>query len=142
MLLVRVRRCAFFLMIGLLLTGSAQATQKVPILLYHHLQNLLPTASPLLRVWTISPQKLDSQVDWLAEHGFHTITMAQLVAHLKHQQPLPPKPIVLTFDDGWRDHYEVAFPILKKYKSIATFFIITDSVGHSAYMNWGQIQQM
>jgi peptidoglycan/xylan/chitin deacetylase (PgdA/CDA1 family) len=123
-------------------TATAEAAQKIPILLYHHLQDLSPKASPLLRAWTLSPGKLDSQVGWLVGHGFHTITMAQLVAHLKHRRPLPDKPIVLTFDDGWRDHYEVAFPILRKYKCVATFFIITDGVGHSAYMNWGQIRQM
>ncbi len=142
----RTRRFVFFLVLEFLLGCSAVttagATQRVPILLYHHLQDLPDTASPILRRWTLSPKALDSQVRGLTERGFHAITMAQLVAHLKHQQPLPSKPIVLTFDDGWRDHYEVAFPILRKYNSTGTFFIITDSVGHSAYMNWGQIRKM
>jgi peptidoglycan/xylan/chitin deacetylase (PgdA/CDA1 family) len=141
-----VQRICLSAVLGIFLGGggisNAEASQKVQILLYHHLQDLPPTASPLLRAWTLSPKKLDSQVEWLTEHGFHTVTMAQLVAHLKHRQPLPPKPIVLTFDDGWRDHYNVAFPILKKYNSVATFFIITGEVGHSAYMNWEQIQAM
>lgn len=140
------RSCALLLFGAILFYGgtapAGAADQKVPILLYHHLQDVPPKASPLLRAWSISPKKLESQVQWLMAHGFHTITMAQLVAHLKHHQALPEKPIVLTFDDGWRDHYEIAFPMLKKYRCVATFFIITDSVGHSAYMNWDQIRRM
>ena len=139
-------RVIVFLVIGGFLLGAdhaaAEAAPKVPILLYHHLQDLPKTAGPLLRRWTLSPRKLEDQLAWLTRHGFHTVTMAQLVGHLKHQLPLPFKPIVLTFDDGWRDHYEVAFPLLKKYHSTATFFIITEAVGHSAYVDWKQIQEM
>lgn len=121
---------------------AAPAHASVPILLYHHIAQLPANATPEQRRWTITPEKFDAQMQWVTEHGFHPVTMAQLTAHLKHGQALPNRPIVITFDDGWKDQYEAALPILKKHDFPATFFIITDSVGHSAYMNWGQVLQM
>jgi peptidoglycan/xylan/chitin deacetylase (PgdA/CDA1 family) len=116
--------------------------QNIPILLYHHVRVLPANASWALRRWTLSPKKFEAQMNWVAAQGFHTISMEDLIDHLKHGGLLPPKPMVLSFDDGLKEHYSVVFPILKKYKFVATFFIITDSVGHSAFMNWGQILQM
>jgi peptidoglycan/xylan/chitin deacetylase (PgdA/CDA1 family) len=68
--------------------------------------------------------------------------MEQLIGHLKHGLVLPAKPIILSFDDGLKDDYTVVFPILKKHDFVGTFFVITDSVGHSAFMNWKQILEM
>ena len=116
--------------------------QNIPILLYHHIKVVPTNASAAMRRWSLSPKGFEAQMNWVVIHGFHTITMEELIGHLKHGLSLPPKPIVLSFDDGWKDNYSVVFPILKKHKFVATFFIITDSVGHSAFMNWGQILQM
>ncbi len=121
---------------------AQEKTRSVAILLYHHIGDLPDTASPSQKRWTLSLKEFQRQMEWIAARGFRPVTMAQLVAHLKHGQPLPPSPIVLTFDDGWKEHYSEAFPVLKQYGFPATFFIITDSVGHSAYMNWEQVQEM
>jgi len=126
----------------LILAGSSGAYANTPILLYHHFQPITSHMSKSMRRWSISPDKFKSQLDWVSSHGFHTITMEELVGHLKHHLPLPLKPIVLSFDDGWKEHYTIVYPLLKKYHYVGTFFIITDSVGHSAYMNWGQIHQL
>lgn len=123
--------------------GDASANEQfTPILLYHHINVLPAHMSRAMRRWSLSPQKFESQLDWVENHGFHTVTMEQLIDHLKHGLNLPPKPIVLSFDDGLKEHYSVVLPILKKYHFVGTFFIITDSVGHSAFMNWKQILEM
>ena len=123
--------------------GDVSANQQfTPILLYHHINVLPAHMSKAMRRWSLSPEKFESQLDWVEGHGFHTVTMEQLIDHLKHGLALPPKPIVLSFDDGLKEHYSVVFPILKKYHLVGTFFIITDSVGHSAFMNWKQILEM
>jgi uncharacterized lipoprotein YddW (UPF0748 family)/peptidoglycan/xylan/chitin deacetylase (PgdA/CDA1 family) len=138
---------------GFFLTGCAYASgyrsgvapekqANVPILLYHHIARLPAGASSAQRRWTLSPEKFGDQMRWIAEHGFHPVTMAQLNGYLKHGLPLPVKPIVISFDDGWKDQYCAALPILKKYNFSATFFIATDSVGHSAYMNWDQVSEI
>jgi uncharacterized lipoprotein YddW (UPF0748 family)/peptidoglycan/xylan/chitin deacetylase (PgdA/CDA1 family) len=120
-----ITRLFIVLVIGLCAAPAVRA--DVPILLYHHIT---------------APEKFDKQMGWLAERGFHPVTMAQLSAHLKRGLPLPFKPIVITFDDGWKDQYNSALPVLKKYNFTATFFINSDQVGHSAYMNWDQVLEM
>jgi peptidoglycan/xylan/chitin deacetylase (PgdA/CDA1 family) len=58
--------------------------------------------------------------------------------------PLPAKPVILTFDDGYREHYDFVFPRLRDYGMTGTFFIITDPVesGNPRYVTWGQLQEM
>ncbi len=114
----------------------------VPILLYHHLQDLGSGASELQKTWTVAPQNFDAQMNLIAQRGFHTITMGQLVAHLKDGKSLPAKPIIVSFDDGWEEQYAVAFPILKKYHLIGTFFVYTHPLDHAPYMTWAQLQEM
>lgn len=141
------------LVAGVIITGCAHVRDyrndvapvkqaNIPILLYHHIAELPDGASRAQRRWTLSPKKFANQMRWITEHGFHPVTMAQLNGFLKHGLQLPVKPIVISFDDGWKDQYRDAFPILKKYNFSATFFIITDSVGHSAYMNWDQVSEL
>ncbi|MDE3088063.1 MAG: polysaccharide deacetylase family protein [Chloroflexota bacterium] len=114
----------------------------VPILMYHHIQDLADGASELRLTWTVSPENFDAQMAWIAQRGFHAISMAQLAAHLKHSQPLPAKPIVVSFDDGWEEQYTVAFPILKKYDLSGTFFVYTNPIDHKEFMTWAQLQEM
>ena len=56
----------------------------------------------------------------LADHGYTTLTMSDVYAILAGQQPLPAKPIALTFDDGYRDFYTAAWPVLKQHHFKAT----------------------
>ena len=114
----------------------------VPILMYHHLSDLPPDASELQETWTVAPKNFEAQIKLVAERGYRTITMAQLVAHLKRGQPLPAKPIIISFDDGWVDDYVVAYPVLKKYNFIGTFFVYTNAIGHKQFLTWPQLEEM
>lgn len=114
----------------------------VPILMYHHLADLPSDATELQLTWTVAPKNFDAQMNLLAQRGFHAITMAQLVAHLRDRQPLPAKPIVISFDDGWEEQYAVAFPILKKYGLRGTFFVYTNPLDHNQFLSWKQIDEM
>jgi peptidoglycan/xylan/chitin deacetylase (PgdA/CDA1 family) len=96
----------------------------------------------LTLTWTVAPKSFDAQLNWLAQHGFHTISMAQLTAHLKQRQLLPAKPIVISFDDGWEEQYVSAFPILRKYNFIGTFYVYTTPIDHSQFLTWAQLQEM
>ncbi len=124
---------------------TAPATTEfanVPILMYHHLNDLPSSSTQLLLTWTVKPRDFEAQMDWLSRHGFHTVTMAQLVGHLKQRQPLPTKPIIISFDDGWAEDYSVAFPILKKYNFIGVFFIYTHPLDKPEFLSWGQVEEM
>ncbi len=114
----------------------------VPILMYHHLADLPRDATELEQTWTVAPHNFDEQMQLLVERGFRTITMAQLVAHLRDRQPLPSKPIIISFDDGWAEQYAVAFPILKKYGLGGTFFVYTNPLDRKQFLSWTQIEEM
>ncbi len=111
--------------------------------MYHHIKDLPAGASELDQTWTVTPKNFLAQMEWLAQHGYRTITIAQLIAHLKERAPLPAKPMVITFDDGWIEGYTIAFPSLKKHNFIGTYFAYTQPLDRSPlYLSWKQIEEM
>ena len=114
----------------------------VPILMYHHIGDLPIDATELQTTWTVTPKNFDAQMQWLAHSGFRSISMAQLVTHLKNRQPLPAKPVIISFDDGWEEQFSTAFPIMTRYGLSGTFFVYTQPLDHSQYMTWAQVQAL
>jgi peptidoglycan/xylan/chitin deacetylase (PgdA/CDA1 family) len=114
----------------------------VPILMYHHIGDLPIDATELQTTWTVTPKNFDAQMQWLARSGFRSISMAQLVAHLKNRQPLPTKPIIISFDDGWEEQFSTAFPIMTRYGLSGTFFVYTQPLDHTEFMTWAQVQEL
>lgn len=90
----------------------------------------------------MTPEKFESQIQWLINQGFTVVTLKEYFAIKKKSGFINERTIVLTFDDGWKDHYSTVFPLLKKYGLKATFFIVAGSVGSSSYMDWPQILEM
>jgi len=78
----------------------------------------------------------------LTQKGYATISIEDLVSAFEGTRQLPPKPIILTFDDGYKDNFEYAYPILKKYSFQGTFFIVTGLVGTKGYLTWDDIGEM
>ncbi len=117
---------------------------RVPILMYHHIDVPPPNADRIRYNLSVPPDLFEAHLRFLKEAGYTPITLDDLLYHLTRGRPLPPKAIVLTFDDGYRDNYTYAFPLLKKYSFTATFFIITDLVnqGHPEYMTWDMVREM
>lgn len=95
----------------------------VPILMYHRIAEVPNDRNSL------PPEKFAWQLNYLHEHGFHTITPAMLYAFYTQGTALPHKPILLTFDDGYTDNYTVALPLLKKYNMTSVVFPISEWVG-------------
>lgn len=109
---------------------------EIPVLNYHKVDNL-PIAL------SITPDEFDRQMAFLARHGYHTITPDQLLGYLQKGRPLPEKPVLITFDDGYVDNYLNAFPIMKKYGFTATIFLVTNDVGRDPrFINWQQAKEM
>ena len=117
---------------------------RVPILMYHYLSVPPPDADIYRLDLSVTPAAFDDQMDYLAEEGYHPIRLSDLSDYLLNGTPLPSKPIVLTFDDGYTDNYDNALPILKKYNFPATFFVITQFVDDKrpGYMNWDQLEDL
>lgn len=126
------------LIIGSLIYGlNYDAAAGIPVLNYHKVENNV--SNPL----ALSAQDFAEQMEYLYKNGYTTISPDQLLDHLQKNTPLPAKPVLITFDDGYQDNYIAAYPIMKKYGFTATIFLISDRIGHDDwYMNWDQIQEM
>ncbi len=116
----------------------------VPILLYHYISQPPARADVYRRDLSVTPERFAEHLQYLKDAGYTTITLDDLLYALAQGKPLPAKPIILTFDDGYRDNYENAFPLLKSAGDVATFFIMTDLVtdGAAGYMTWPQVEEM
>ena len=118
---------------------------SLPILMYHHITHLPANASATWRTLTVTPEAFEAQVKWLTDNGYHTLYFSDLVAYFRDGVPLPEKPIILTFDDGWTDDYTIAFPILRKHCMVGTFFPPVAWVNRSngsKVMTWPMIEEM
>ena len=109
---------------------------KILVLNYHQIAN---NPTPL----SIAINDFDAQMKFLADSGCVTITPDELYAGINGEIELPPKPVLVTFDDGYLDNYTNAFPILKKYGLRATIFIIPAFTSvYPGYMTWEQLKEM
>jgi len=117
---------------------------KVPILMYHYI-SVPPADADVYRVdLSVPPDLFAAHLDRLQAEGYTTISLYQLLAHLTQGVPLPEKPVVITFDDGYRDVYENAFPLLRAHGMTATFFVITDFIDEQRplYLSWDMAREM
>ncbi|HXQ35886.1 MAG TPA: polysaccharide deacetylase family protein, partial [Anaerolineales bacterium] len=104
---------------------------------YHHI-GIPQSESP----YYISPFEFEREMYLLHEWGYQTISVELLVRAIKQGAELPPKPIILTFDDGGEGTFTNALPIMQKYGFTGTAYIVHNYVGLSAYMNVDQIRAL
>ncbi|PPS43856.1 polysaccharide deacetylase family protein [Chroococcidiopsis sp. TS-821] len=112
---------------------------RVPIIMYH---DILPQKQVF---FDVTPQEFATHLELIRSHKLTPISLAQLVTHLRTGIPLPKKPILLTFDDGYSSHYHYVYPLLKKYGYPATFSIYTSNIGKNTgrpHVTWEQLRQM
>lgn len=118
-------------------------TIKVPILMYHH---VAPHASASdiaagLGGNTVKTPDFATQMDYLAQSGYHPIILTDVFNNLYYGLPLPAHPIVISFDDGYEDNFTDAFPILQSHHFVAEINIISGIIG-GLWLTWDQIRQM
>lgn len=131
---------------GLLLskTGKIYAQTLVrrrihcPILMYHYISPLPDDADRYRQDLTVVPELFDAHCRFLAENGYTSISMDLFAQALLFGAELPERPVILTFDDGYVDAFEYAFPILQAYELVGTFFIVTQFMENPRYLTWGQ----
>jgi peptidoglycan/xylan/chitin deacetylase (PgdA/CDA1 family) len=113
--------------------------------MYHYISVPPADADIYRKDLSVTPDHFRAQMAWLKENGYETISLYHLVYALNiGWPPLPDKPIILTFDDGYRDNYENGFPILREFGYAGTFFILTDVTDRNdpAYMTWDMLREM
>ena len=133
----------------------------VPILCHHYIR---PRTTPFgfvkilgalflnlpllgdMDVWTQTTSSFERQMAYLRDNGYESVDLADVVAWQRRLKELPPKPVVITFDDGDRSVLEFAFPILKRYGFKATLFIVTSQVGKKwdrvDCLDWDELKRL
>ena len=118
-------------------------TDKLPILMYHR---VAPLDSSRSDRWCLSPQLFEQQLCYLQKKGFYSITLEDWRKSMVNSQPLPGNAMIITFDDGYQDFSDYAYPLLKKYGFSAMVFLIVDLIGleYNNYhlMGWQKIKQL
>ncbi|WHH58371.1 polysaccharide deacetylase family protein [Petroclostridium sp. X23] len=126
------------------IADTVEHDAKVPILLYH---NIMDDFDPKQSSVHISPKLFEEHMLSLKNAGFHTIDFNQYYDYRINGQPLPEKPVIITFDDGYSSNYEQAFPTLKRLDMKATIFILTGRMGAAddvtyPHFTWKQAREM
>jgi len=119
-------------------------TLKVPVLMYHYISIPPENADDYRIGLSVSPEDFRQQMSYLAESGYHTIDLYDLSLAITNKRELPSQPVIITIDDGYRDNYYNAFPILQEFGLTATIFLATDFTdqGHEGYLSWSMIEEM
>jgi GT2 family glycosyltransferase/peptidoglycan/xylan/chitin deacetylase (PgdA/CDA1 family) len=109
--------------------------RSCPSLLYHHIG---PARAGTKRELTVSPERFERQIRWLARSGYTGIKPSDWLNWIRHGTGLPKKPILVTFDDAYADTADYALPILKKYGFNAAVFVVTEQLAGTN--TWDEVQ--
>ena len=93
----------------------------VPVLMYHHV-------TPAGGAINVTPDHFRDQLAWLRDHGYRSLTCDEFAGHLAGR-PVPPRSVLITFDDGYLDNYVHAWPLLKEFGFHAVIFLVTSWMG-------------
>lgn len=116
-------------------------TITCPILLYHRIGEP-PVPNSLAARYYITPADFEWQMQALNDWGYSTIPISLLIEAIISGAPLPPRSVVISFDDGYESVYEGAYPIMKAHGFTGVLYLIATAVGSQDYMNAAQIQEM
>lgn len=116
----------------------ADSKTKIPILCYHNFNPRVPGSM------TLSPQKLETEIQWLKQNGFTIISLKEAVNYLQGKiSTLPKKPVVITADDGWQSQYTYLLPLAKKYNVPITLFIYPETISEGKHaMTWDELKNL
>lgn len=119
----------------------------VPILMYHQ---VTPKPDPAFRKYAITPEAFREQMDWLKSAGYAALSLKALYENRAAQAPLPPRPVVITFDDGFQDCMDFAVPTLIDNHFTATFYVVAGLIDQTSrwlerelpMMSWSSIRDL
>lgn len=110
--------------------------KKLPVLMYHHVVEDSQECNDM----TVTVSRLREDLQWLRDNGYTTVLPRELAAG----DPLPDKPILLTFDDGYRSNYDLAFPIFQEFeaKMVISVMVYMPDNAASDFITWPMCREM
>ena len=115
---------------------------RVPVLMYHYIEPWPVAPDEIRQGLTVRPEDFAAQMAYLHAQGYETVSLYDLVDALAIGKPLPAKPVVLTFDDGYRSLMDFAVPVLEQYGYTGTVFVVTQLMDEEfpQYLTWAQAE--
>jgi peptidoglycan/xylan/chitin deacetylase (PgdA/CDA1 family) len=118
------------------------ARKEVPVLCYHNIRNFRAGESDRMKSYTVTPSAFAEQMKTLADSGYQTIDPEDLFSYLAYGKQLPPKPIIISFDDTDVEHYSICSKEMSKYGFKGLYFIMTISINRPKYMSAEQLKEL
>jgi peptidoglycan/xylan/chitin deacetylase (PgdA/CDA1 family) len=124
--------------------GLPSRSVVVPILMYHRINLVTPSTPAASRGLTVHPADFARQMSWLARHGYRTVTQRELFEALMCGLPLGRRAIMITFDDGYRDVFFRASPILMRHGMGATAYVVSGRISGDdpSFLTWPLIREL
>jgi len=127
--------------------GNLLPRRGIPVLLYHSVDNSGSVIS-------ITPSEFRAHMEYFHHSGYRTISLEEYLKYLQADTKLPQRAVVLTFDDGFKNNYSEALPVLRKFGFTASIFIVTNRIGGTCswekdesipeipMLSWDEIREM
>lgn len=109
--------------------AEAERTSRLPVLLYHSIAEDGPAG---LAPWRVTPHDFEHQLRFLRRRGYRPVTLAEWEQARDRSAAMSGRPVLITFDDGFADFAEMAWPILRRNGFGAQMFVVSGAVGGTA----------
>ncbi|MGH7197413.1 MAG: polysaccharide deacetylase family protein, partial [Candidatus Omnitrophota bacterium] len=122
-----------YLIFAVLLAGIylfCRANYEVPVLMYHNVGETKEKSS-----LNVTPETFERQMEFLKLHRYNVVPLADLLEMLKAKKKVPTKTVAITFDDGFLDNIQHAFPVLRTMNFPATIFMITRNINEKGWLS-------
>lgn len=123
-------------------TATTSASIKIPILIYHYVEIVTDKRDTIRQSLDIQPYIFEKQIETLQNAGYTFITPSQIGDYLDNVNTLPHKPVILSFDDGYRDFYTDVLPIIKRHNVKVVAYIVPGFLNHINYMYDWQVHDL
>jgi peptidoglycan/xylan/chitin deacetylase (PgdA/CDA1 family) len=146
---LRLDRLATLYLVSPLTKRTSDGELSIPMLMYHSISSEDESGLRAYFRTCTSAEMFTEQMAYLHSHGFQTCSPAQAISQLQSGKLAMPRPVVITFDDGYADFYRQAFPVLSRYNFSATVFLPTAYIGDSPLqfknrdcLTWAEVREL
>ena len=116
--------------------------KQVPVLCYHQIREFKAGESSRMKGYVVTPSAFAAQMKILADSGYKSILPEQLYNYLVYNEPLPEKPVMITYDDTREEHFTIGAAEMKKHGFKGVFFCMTIPINRPNYMRAEQMKSL